>query len=353
MFYSMILLLCISLLMVMVTSYRNMVIQRSRLPTLMDSKNSLSPRKSLFFDIIEAGLEDKFGYLDNNPTMTRISKWLQFAKNNIELPKPKAPYHDYIEEYIEGLTAQPFWHDENIDNLQLFEWIKPLEDSTEIIKAELDKVLEISESFKGDSKYMNTMGVGWQAIRLQRMGEWNEINSSLFPKTVRIIRGLNIPLAIRGVMFAKQRPKSGVAPHSDGRNFILTAHLGVKIPKDNKNVWIKVGSIEQKWNNGKILVFDTSFTHETFNDSEEDRYVLIIDFWHPELSNYEREALEYIYDARNKFENNAIKEITSSYISSGKPIAINDYIKSKEGIGKSIVDFFQDGGLIKFNPLKK
>ncbi len=349
----MLLVLCSFLFIVIVTSYNNLIPKRLPLTSLLDSKNGLSPRKSLFFDIIEAGLEDKFGVMnDNNPTMTRISKWLKFAKNEIELPKPTVPYHEYIEEYIVGLTAQPWWHNDNIDNLKLFEWIKPLEESNEIIKAELEKVLEVSESFKGDSKYMKTMGEGWQAIRLQRMGEWNEMNSLLFPKTVRIIRGLQIPLAVRGVMFAKQKPRSGVAPHSDGRNFILTAHLGVKIPKENEKVWMKVGGIEQKWNNGQVLVFDTSFTHETFNDTDEDRYVLIIDFWHPDLSKKEREALEYIYDARNKFENNAIKDITSSYISSGKPININDYLKSKEGIGKSFVDFFQDGGLIKFNPFK-
>lgn len=37
---------------------------------------------------------------------------------------------------------------------------------------------------------------------------------------------LDIPFAVRGVMFAKQAPGTGVQPHSDGRNFILTLHLG-------------------------------------------------------------------------------------------------------------------------------
>ena len=35
-----------------------------------------------------------------------------------------------------------------------------------------------------------------------------------------------------GVMFARQLPGSGVKPHSDGRNFILTAHLGLKVPNE-------------------------------------------------------------------------------------------------------------------------
>lgn len=36
------------------------------------------------------------------------------------------------------------------------------------------------------------------------------------------------------------------------------------------------------------------------------RHVLIIDFWHPELSEAERAGLEFIYDLRNKFENGEI-----------------------------------------------
>ena len=53
-------------------------------------------------------------------------------------------------------------------------------------------------------RYMTTMGEGWTAFRLQRLGQWNEANTQVFPRTTEIIRGLNIPLAVRGVMFAKQ-----------------------------------------------------------------------------------------------------------------------------------------------------
>lgn len=42
------------------------------------------------------------------------------------------------------------------------------------------------------------------------------------------------------------------------------------------------------------------------NSSAEDRYVLIIDFFHPELSEAERAALKCVYDIRNQFEGRAI-----------------------------------------------
>jgi aspartyl/asparaginyl beta-hydroxylase (cupin superfamily) len=56
-------------------------------------------------------------------------------------------------------------------------------------------------------------------------------NCAQFPNTFDLLKELNIPLAVRGVCFARQTPGSGVAPHSDGRNFILTSHLGLKIPE--------------------------------------------------------------------------------------------------------------------------
>ena len=45
-------------------------------------------------------------------------------------------------------------------------------------------------------------------------------------------------------------------------------------------------------------------------------------------------------------------EIDCTYVNSGLPTDVNAYIKSKQGFGKSFVDFFSDGGLIKFNPFK-
>ncbi len=44
----------------------------------------------------------------------------------------------------------------------------------------------------------------------------------------------------------------------------------------------------------KCLVFDDSFEHEAWNLSQETRAVLIIDFWHPDLTASETWALEQI-----------------------------------------------------------
>ena len=61
---------------------------------------------------------------------------------------------------------------------------------------------------------------------------------------------------------------------------------------------MQVGEFKRYWENGKGLVADTSFIHSTSNESDlKDRYVLIIRFWHPELSQLECQALQFLFDA--------------------------------------------------------
>uniref|UniRef100_A0A7S1VU45 Aspartyl/asparaginy/proline hydroxylase domain-containing protein n=2 Tax=Grammatophora oceanica TaxID=210454 RepID=A0A7S1VU45_9STRA len=187
----------------------------------------------------------------------------------------------------------------------MFPWAKSLEDKADVILEEFETRLAEQQMFASDSAWQNqVMGKGWSAIRLQRLGIWNEDNCKLFPKTYELLRSLNIPLAVRGVCFARQAPNSGVQPHSDGRNFILTSHLGLRIPE---GCWIQSGEERRGWDVGKLTTLDTSFEHSTLNPSaDQERHVLIIDFWHPELSEAERAALEFVYDLRNKFESGQI-----------------------------------------------
>jgi aspartate beta-hydroxylase len=137
---------------------------------------------------------------------------------------------------------QPFWDiQSDPDN---FPWANQLQNNAHIIINEFQQNLLLNDPsnnntndnnqglFSGDSAWQSAiMGKGWSAFRLQRLGVWNVANCKVFPQTYELLRELNIPLAVRGVCFARQEGGSGVGVHSDGRNFILTSHLGLKIPE--------------------------------------------------------------------------------------------------------------------------
>lgn len=167
------------------------------------------------------------------------------ARGDLPLPEPASPGHQPSEEHIDGLTAKAFW--DISSDAASFPWAAELEANANIIINEFEQQLLQREAdtmttaatttksgqlFSGDSAWQSkVMGTGWSAFRLQRLGVWNTENCAKFPRTYDLLKELNIPLAVRGVCFARQTPGSGVAPHTDGRNFILTSHLGLKIPE--------------------------------------------------------------------------------------------------------------------------
>jgi len=264
--------------------------------------SALTERQQQFWEDVEEGVDDIATYYEaKGDSLERIRAFGRSARGETPPPTGYAAGHQPSEEHVEGLTAKPFW--DVAEDSDSFPWAAELEENAGIIIEEFETKLARDKEgglFSGDSAWQNkVMGEGWSAFRLQRLGVWNAKNCKEFPRTYELFQSLNIPLAVRGVCFARQGPGSGVAPHTDGRNFILTSHLGLKIPE---GCWIKVGDEKKTWEEGKLITLDTSFEHSTGNESESDRHVLIIDFWHPELSEAERKALSFVYDLRNKFE---------------------------------------------------
>ena len=46
---------------------------------------------------------------------------------------------------------------------------------------------------------------------------------------------------------------------------------------------MRVGDETHRWVEGSVLLFDDSFEHEVWNETDSPRLVLIIDLWHPLL----------------------------------------------------------------------
>lgn len=85
------------------------------------------------------------------------------------------------------------------------------------------------------------------------------------------------------MIFSRLSPRTHIKPHCGPHNLRWTAHLGLVIPKSASDCRIRVGNEWRSWSAGKVLLFDDSFEHEVRNDTDEDRVVLLIRLWHPEL----------------------------------------------------------------------
>ena len=97
------------------------------------------------------------------------------------------------------------------------------------------------------------------------------------------------------VKFSVMYPGTHVHPHTGPTNCRLRAHLGLSVDKaDEEKMTLRVADKTLRWREGEVFVFDDSFEHEVRHDGQKKRVVLIVDLWHPDLSEEQRKTLSPI-----------------------------------------------------------
>jgi aspartate beta-hydroxylase len=149
-----------------------------------------------------------------------------------------------------------------------------------------------------------------EAERIRRSGDWDvaffyergrrrdEICDQC-PITTRGLEAYRAMRTLAGLIYvSRMRGGTHVHPHRGPTNLRVRCHLGIVVP--DGDCAIRVGDETRRWEEGRCLVFDDYFEHEAWNHTDEDRIVLIVDLWHPDLSETEIRLLEglhrYAYD---------------------------------------------------------
>jgi aspartyl/asparaginyl beta-hydroxylase (cupin superfamily) len=130
--------------------------------------------------------------------------------------------------YIAGLTPTPYWDVHGGS----FPWLEELEKNYQVIRDELLEGLKNPDLERvGNAIWVAAArddaegyGPDWRTLVLQDRCIWEPTNVSLFPKTAAVVKVANTPSV--EVFFAKQAPQTGIKPHTDFTNFIMTSHLG-------------------------------------------------------------------------------------------------------------------------------
>lgn len=205
------------------------------------------------------------------------------------------PQHRRANSYIQGLSSAPFLETSH------FPWAVRLENEWEAIARELREVTSGSElKRRGTNIWVaaarqeaTAYGPDWRTLVLQDR-DWDPVNCGLFPVASGLLRHGDVPSV--EAFYARQKAGTGIALHTDDCNFIYTMHLALDVPDSES--WIEVGGERRYWENGKALIFDTSFFHQTMNEAKDaERTVLLLRFWHPELTMVERDALGFLFRA--------------------------------------------------------
>jgi aspartyl/asparaginyl beta-hydroxylase (cupin superfamily) len=151
----------------------------------------------------------------------------------------------------------------------------------------------------GQDDHRVVAGQGWSEYVLFGTGEQEGVEAASRTRTlIRQIVPDAVSLAQQGggeVIFSRLAPHTHIQAHCGPTNLRWTAHLGLVVPQRSSSsrksgedrldtqCQIRVGTYWHHWDPGKILLFDDSFEHEVRNDTDEERIVLLLRLWHPQL----------------------------------------------------------------------
>jgi aspartyl/asparaginyl beta-hydroxylase (cupin superfamily) len=180
-----------------------------------------------------------------------------------------------------GLASQP-WHDP-----ARFPLVRALESAVKQIAVEASAI--DARAFHRETEPISRTG-DWDVFFLYDRGRRHETNCATCPVTAQIIEQHRTARDLAGlVYFSRMAPGTRVARHHGPTNMRLRCHLGIDVPPD---CGIRVADESRSWTGGKCLVFDDSFPHEAWNDSSFTRTVLVVDLWHPDLTEDEVRLLQ-------------------------------------------------------------
>lgn len=121
---------------------------------------------------------------------------------------------------------------------------------------------------------------GWRQIELKVYGLEYPERVALFPRTMEILR--SIP-GMSTAYFSVLAPHTRIPPHLGETDAFYRVHLGIKIPASLPECGIEVAGEKKSWTAGGCLAFNDAYYHCAWNDTEEERIVLIIDILRPEF----------------------------------------------------------------------
>ncbi|MDF1698874.1 MAG: aspartyl/asparaginyl beta-hydroxylase domain-containing protein, partial [Saprospiraceae bacterium] len=155
------------------------------------------------------------------------------------------------------------------------QWEDILKEANGILefREEIPAFQEISPDQKRISKEHN-----WRTFFLFGFGSKFPKSCAYAPVTASLLE--NVP-DLQSAWFSILAPGYHIPAHKGVSRGILRVHLGLIVPKDREKCRLRVKDVIKTWGPGEIFVFDDTYDHEVWNDTNEERVVLLFDFDRP------------------------------------------------------------------------
>lgn len=161
-----------------------------------------------------------------------------------------------------------------------FPWTKQLEEQAGTMRDEFFAVQEecvpsLKAVLAGNQPMASE---GWRLLALRYWSFDVTANCQLCPQTWELVR--NIP-GMTMATFSVLEGGEHIPAHRGVFPGLLRCHIPLQVPAPADSCRIRIGEETHAWQRGQALVFDDSYEHEVWNDSDQPRIVLLIDIKRP------------------------------------------------------------------------
>lgn len=226
---------------------------------------------------------------------------------------------------VPGLRSLPFWTNANgqvaYQDPQVSEIVQHLQHNVATIREEYQRVSPTLPSDYDATTQKSTVSAGTEHVDdthgSLHTGSWDWHSYLLhgqvqptfceqFPITTKIIQSIGPNLFTHNpfgfCFFSKLSANSSIRAHASPINFRLRIHLPLIVPQstttssttsstEDHPIGIRVGPTIQSWIQNQAMVLDDSYNHQVWNNTNDERVVLLVDIWHPDVRPREREEI--------------------------------------------------------------
>jgi len=173
--------------------------------------------------------------------------------------------------------------DQAVFKPESFAWTADLERSWEIIRAEAETVVRARAQAPplGDVSPAHRRldhQRRWRCFFLWGYGVRMDENCRKMPRTAALVE--RIP-GLLSAMVSVHEPGTHLPRHRGPTKGHITCHLPLFVPAQRDKCRIMVDGRVHHWAPGRVFVFDDTFPHEVWNESEEDRVILLLHIRRP------------------------------------------------------------------------
>jgi aspartyl/asparaginyl beta-hydroxylase (cupin superfamily) len=180
--------------------------------------------------------------------------------------------------YFPGLTSKPVW------DSKLFTWKEEIERNLNTFVAEYKQLKANQPGSDYVTQEEHKLHAGkwdWNSyiIKGRRQADF----AAHCPKTVAFLESLSTPGLMTGTpfsfaFFSTLHPGSTIAPHYGPCNLRLRCHFPLVVPTSG-SCGMQVGDETVVWKAGEPVIFDDCYQHRVWNESKEERVLLLFDVW--------------------------------------------------------------------------